>query len=176
MAFIDLTNEAVAIMQIQRILRELELFELEYSAVPLSGVYEDETREAVVDFQLKYNIEPTGIVDYETWVTLHNVYNSSNLERNGVRKVALVPPRAEFRIFPNQQNDIIYVIQYMLTQISTHYDSFESIEYTGMYDNNTQNAIREFQRKNLLDSSGIIDPSTLEALFEEYESVILERS
>ena len=175
MAFIDLRNEEMAVMQIQRILRELELFEEEYSSVPLSGVYENETRDAVVNFQAKYGITPSGIVDYETWVLLHNVYDATQLERNGVRRVALVPPRADITIYPNQRNDLIYVIQYMLSQISIHYDSFGDLEYTGIYDEPTQDAIREFQRKNLLDSNGIIDPATLEALFEEYESVILER-
>ena len=175
MAFIDLTNEAMAIMQIQRILRELELLEQEYSSVPLSGVYENETRSAVADFQAKYGISTTGIVDYETWLALQSAYEATRLERNGVRRVALVPPRGELSIFPNQRNDIIYVIQYMLSQISTHYDDFGEIQFTGVFDEPTQDAINEFQRKNLLDNNGIIDPPTLEALFEEYESAILER-
>ncbi len=175
MAFTNLTNEAVAIMQIQRILRELELYEQEYSSVPLSGIFENETRGAVADFQSKYGISPTGVVDYETWLALHSAYNATRLERKGVRRVALFPPRGEISIFPDEKNDIVYVIQYMLSQISTHYNSFEKLEFTGIYDEPTQSAIREFQRKNLIESNGIIDPSTLEALFEEYEGVILER-
>ncbi len=175
MAFIDLTDESIAIMQIQRILRDLELLENEFSSVPISGVYENETRDAVAEFQSKYGLETTGIVDYETWELLHNVYNSTRIERNGIRKVQLVPSRGEFAIFPNQREDIIYVIQYMLSQISVHYDEFGEIAFTGIYDEQTQNAIRAFQQKNLLENNGIIDAPTLEAIFEEYESVILER-
>lgn len=175
MAYIDLTDQSIAIMQIQRILRDLELLENEYSSVPLSGVYENETRGAVAEFQSKYGLEPTGIVDYDTWELLHSVHYSTRFDRGGIRKVQLVPKRGEFAIHQNQRDDILYVIQYMLSQISIHYDGFGEIAFTGIFDEPTQNAIAEFQRKNLLDSNGIIDASTLEALFDEYEAVILER-
>ena len=176
MALINSTNEALAIMQIQRILRDLELLDNEYSSVPISGVYENETREAVSDFQGKYGIEQTGIVDYETWKLLHSIHESTRLERMGVRKVRLVPKNEEFFIFPRDRNDILYVIQYMLSQVSPNYDEFGSIEFTGVYDEPTELAIRAFQRKNLLDDTGVIDAMTLERLFDEYESIILEKS
>ncbi|MBO5374552.1 MAG: peptidoglycan-binding protein [Clostridia bacterium] len=175
MAYIDSTNEAIAILQIQRILRALELLDSDFSSVPLSGVYENETRGAVAEFQAKYGLESTGVVDYETWVLLHKIYDDTSHERNGIRRVQLVPNDGVFSIIPGQKDDIIYVIQYMLSTISTHYDDFGSLEYTGIYDEPTQNAIKVFQRKNLIDATGIIDASTLEALFEEYEGVILER-
>ena len=176
MAFLDSTNEALAIIQIQRILRDLELLDNEYSSVPISGTYEGETREAVVDFQSKYSLEPTGIVDFETWNLLHTIHESSKFERRGPRMVRLIPDTPDFAIFPGERNDIIYVIQYMLSQISRHYDDFEPLEFTGIYDESTENAIRSFQRKNLIDEVGVIGASTLEALFDEYESVILEKS
>jgi peptidoglycan hydrolase-like protein with peptidoglycan-binding domain len=175
MAYIDLTDESIAIMQIQRILRDLELLDIEFSSVPISGVYENETRDAVAEFQAKYGLEATGVVDFETWELLHKVYNATRFERNGIRKVQLVPKSTDFAIYPNQRDDIVYVIQYMLSQISIHYDGFDEIAYTGVYDAKTQSAIKEFQRKNLIDSNGIIDGAVLELLFDEYESVILER-
>ena len=176
MAYFNITNDAYAIMQIQRILRDLELLENEYSSVPISGVYDDETRGAVVAFQSKYDLQPTGIVDYDTWQLLHSVHKATEFERRGPRMVRLVPDRGGFAIYPDQIDDIIYVIQYMLSTISIHYDDFGTLAYTGIYDENTQNAIKSFQRKNLLDANGIIDGPTLEALFDEYEGTILERS
>lgn len=175
MTYFNITSDAYAIMQIQRILRDLELLDNEYSSVPISGVYDDETREAVAEFQSKYELEPTGIVDYDTWTLLHFIHKSSEFDRRGPRKVQLVPDRGGFAIYPDQIDDIIYVIQYMLSTISVHYDDFGELAFTGIYDENTQNAIKSFQRKNLLNANGIIDGPTLEALFDEYEGVILER-
>ena len=175
MTYFDSTDERFAIMQIQRILRDLELLDNEYSSVPISGVFENETRDAVIDFQSKYDLEPTGAVDYETWSLMHLVHHDSRFERHGVRRVQMIPNTPGFSITPGQVDDIIYVIQYMLSQVSVHYDDFDEIEFTGIYDEPTQNAILSFQRKNLLDDSGIIDAPTLEALFDEYEAVIMER-
>lgn len=175
MAFLDSTNEALAIIQIQRILRDLELLENEYSSVPVSGVFEDETRQALMEFQSRYSLEANGIVDYETWSLLHLIHHQTRFERLGVRRVQLIPKSRDVEILPGDKNDIIYVIQYMLSQISTKHDEFGEISFTGVYDEITENAVREFKRKNLFDDTGVIDSATLEALFEEYESVILER-
>ncbi len=175
MTYFNSTNNVFAIMQIQRILRDLELLDNEFSSVPISGTYDDETREAVVDFQTKYELEPTGIVDYDTWTLLHLMHKASEFDRRGPRRVRLVPDKPGFAIYPDQIDDIIYVIQYMLSTISVHYDDFGELAFTGIYDSDTQNAIKSFQRKNLLNATGIIDGPTLEALFDEYEGVILER-
>ena len=176
MTYFNITSDAYAIMQIQRILRDLELLDNEYSSVPISGAYDSETREAVAEFQSKYELEPTGIVDYDTWSLLHFVHKSSEFERRGPRRVQLVPNKGGFAIYPDQIDDIIYVIQYMLSTVSVHYDDFGELAFTGIYDESTQDAIKTFQRKNLLEPNGIIDGTTLEALFDEYEGTILERS
>jgi peptidoglycan hydrolase-like protein with peptidoglycan-binding domain len=176
MTYFNITSDAYAIMQIQRILRDLELLDNEYSSVPISGAYDSETREAVAEFQSKYELEPTGIVDYDTWSLLHFVHKSSEFERRGPRRVQLVPNKGGFAIYPDQIDDIIYVIQYMLSTVSVHYDDFGELTFTGIYDESTQDAIKAFQRKNLLEPNGIIDGATLEALFDEYEGTILERS
>lgn len=176
MAFLNSLDQEIAIMQIQRILRDLELLDNEFSSVPISGVFDNETRDSVREFQSKYGIEVTGVVDYETWSAMHKIHHSSRFERRAPRRVRLIPEKGEFAIIPGQRDDIVYVIQYMLSSISPHYDSFGELEYTGVYDSKTENAIREFQTKNLIDDTGIIDGATLEALFEEYESVILEKS
>ena len=176
MAYLNYENQELAIFQIQRILRDLELIDNDLSKVPISGVYDDATREAIISFQNKYSLEPNGRVDLETWNLLKSLNDSLKYEINGVRSVQLVPKNEYFSIIPNEKNDIVYVIQYFLTQISQHYDDFEVLEYTGIYDIPTQNAIKAFQRKNLIDATGIIDAETLERLFDEYESVISQEN
>lgn len=176
MAFLNSTDEALAIVQIQRILRDLELFDNDFSAVPVSGVFESETRAAVAEFQAKYGLDVTGSVDYETWELMHAVHRRALSERRAPRRVRLFPDSENPYVIPNQQDDIIYIIQYMLNAISTKHDDLQEVGLTGIYDSKTEEAVRIFQRKNLLDDNGIIDTPTLEALFEEYESVILEKS
>ena len=175
MSYIDSTDKFMATMQIQRMLRDIELLENEFSRVPISGIYENETREAVREFQSKYGLEVTGVVDFDTWDTLNSIHDKTRFERRGVRKVQLVPSNTDFAIFPNEINDLVFVIQYMLLTISPNHDELENQKFTGVYDAQTVDAIRSFQRKNLLDDNGIIDGATLEALFDEYESALMQR-
>ncbi len=175
MSYINSTDKEMATMQLQRMLRDIELLDNEFSRVPLSGLYENETREAVREFQSKYGLEVTGVVDFDTWTTLNAIHEQTRLERRGVRRVQLVPSGMDFAILPNEANDLVYVIQYMLLTISPNHDELANQKFTGVHDASTVEAIRSFQRKNLLDDSGIIDGVTLEALFDEYESALLER-
>lgn len=48
----------------------------DYPAVPLSGIYGVQTRDAVRDFQRVNGLSDTGIADRETWGRLANEYNS----------------------------------------------------------------------------------------------------
>ena len=86
-----------------------------------------------------------------------------------------MPSNTDFAILPNEINDLVFVIQYMLLTISPNHDELGNQKFTGVYDAQTVDAIRSFQRKNLLDDNGIIDGATLEALFDEYESALMQR-
>ena len=95
MTYFNITSDAYAIMQIQRILRDLELLDNEYSSVPISGVYDGETREAVAEFQAKYELEPTGIVDYETW-------SPRNLTEEVQGRYSLCQTEVDLRFIPTK--------------------------------------------------------------------------
>ncbi|MDY3845985.1 MAG: peptidoglycan-binding domain-containing protein [Eubacteriales bacterium] len=42
--------------------------------ISIDGIYGENTRTAVMDFQKKYGIPATGIVNYETWQAIYSVY------------------------------------------------------------------------------------------------------
>ena len=81
-----------------------------------------------------------------------------------------LPPSAP-TITPGLRDDVVYVIQHMINVLSQEYDTFSPLEFTGIYDEATENNIREFQRRNVLDESGIIDPITFNRLADEYERI-----
>ena len=59
----------------------------------------------------------------------------------------------------------------MVNVISQEYDGISPIQFTGKYDEPTENAIKEFQRINLLENNGIIDSTTFNRLADEYERI-----
>ena len=169
MAYYSLSDDASAILQIQRILRDMSYFENQMSPFRLSGIYDDETRQGVKIFQEKYGLAPTGTVDLSTWLLLQAVDKSQKEASTLARAVYILPRSEEYSIFPGLADNVIYVIQHMLEVISQEYDEIGEVAFSGIYDEDTQKAIKSFQRANLLDDSGIIDPTTFNRLADEYE-------
>ena len=171
MVYYNSDEQEKAILQLQRAIRSIDFFESNSSKVRLNGVYDGETKEAVRRIQEKYGLPVTGVVDKDTWQVIMAVDMATAEARELARAVYILPRQEEYTIYPDLQDDVIYVIQHMLNVISQEYNEIGTVPFTGIYDSATQNAIKEFQRKNLLDSNGIITPSVFNALATEYERI-----
>ena len=171
MAYYSLNQEENAILQIQRILRDLAFYETQLAPVRLSGTYDDDTRDAVVKFQQKYDLEPTGTVNAETWAVLQSVDRARRDSEALARAVYILPRSPEYTIYPGTRDNVIFVIQHMLEVISQEYGELEGVALNGVYDESTAEAVKAFQRANLLESNGIIDPITFNRLADEYERI-----
>lgn len=171
MAYYNSNDERNPILQIQRILRDLDYRDNSQARIRLTGTYNGETENAVREFQQKYELPVTGVVDSVTWQVLHSVNKAQKEAFALARAVYILPRNEEYSIFPNTRDDVIYVIQHMLNVIGQEYDEIERIPFSGVYDTETQNAIKVFQRKNMLESDGIINPSTFNRLADEYERI-----
>jgi peptidoglycan hydrolase-like protein with peptidoglycan-binding domain len=171
MALFNALDERNFIIQIQRILRDLNFLNSQNGMVVVTGIYDDATRNAVKDFQRKYGLKETGIVDSEAWTLLHTIWEI-RAEENALARAVYVLPRFEgYEIMPGAVDNVIYIIQHMLETISRDYAELEGIVLNGVYDESTQNAIKIFQRKNLLNDTGIIDANTFNRLADAYEEI-----
>ncbi len=70
----DTKSSPLHLMILQYVLDELS-HEYSYGEIPLSGVYDEKTRGAVVEFQTKNGLNTTGTVDRRTWDDLARQYN-----------------------------------------------------------------------------------------------------
>ena len=170
MALFNALEEKNFIVQIQRILRDLNYMNFENGIIGIDGIYDEATRNAVREFQKRYGIKETGIVDSETWTLLHTIWEIRQ-EGNALARAVYVLPRFEgYEIMPGAKDNVLYIIQHMLETISRDYEDI-LVELNGVYDEATQNAIRSFKRKNLLDDTAIIDARVFNRLADEYERV-----
>ena len=170
MAFFNSLNDEGFVLQIQRILRDLNFIDNSIGRVGIDGVYDDGTRNEVMLFQEKYGLAPTGIVDYETWELLNKVWQVRLDENERARAVYILPRFESYQIQPFARDNSLYVIQHMLETISRDYEGI-SVELNGVYDKDTQDAIKLFKQKNLLDDTSIIDATTFNRLADEYERI-----
>ena len=171
MAYYDFRDLQNPILEIQRLLRSIDRYENGTSRVKPDGIYGNDTRALVLEFQQKYGLAPTGEVDYETWNLLHSIEKAGRDASKIARAVHLFPIYEEYEILPNSKDDTLYAIQYMLNEISNDHDDMEILEINGVYDLPTQNAIKVLQRKTLSDSSSKIDADTFNLIADEYERI-----
>lgn len=171
MAYYSTERKEAPILEIQQILRNIECFEDGRSSIRLTGTYNEETRQGVGRFQEKYGLPVTGNVDSATWLVLQAVDRATRDAQALARAVYLLPRDPEYAIYPGTRDDAVYIIQHMINVISQEYDAIPPLEFSGIYDEATENAVKEFQRINLLESSGILDNNTFNRLADEYERI-----
>ena len=165
-------NQSEAITNIQRYLRRLSYEGLEGRRVPIDGIYDTDTREAVLRFQSNMGIEPTGIVDKRTWDTLFDEYLRVTEDERQARGLYLFPQRPEdYEVSLGEEWLLVRVIQLLLMELRATYGFLEDVVESGVYDEETERAIKAFQRANLLEETGRVDEGTWNRIVREYSNL-----
>ena len=171
MAYYSTDKREAPILEIQRLLRDIDQFENGVAKIRLTGDYNEETRQGISRFQEKYSLPVTGVVDNNTWLLLQAIGNSVKEAQALARAVYILPRDPEFSLSYGIRDDVVYIIQHMLNVISQEYDGILPLKFSGIYDSDTENAVKEFQRINLLEGNGVLDPATFNHLADEYERI-----
>jgi len=153
---------------IQYGLNVLSLYYQTIPEIPITGIFDSKTRDAVIAFQQTMGLPATGTVTPETYQTLYdNVYGILDT----------LPPEAVYLPYLRwtgivyslgHESPEVYLIQEMLSYISLAVPSISPIEPNGIYDEATQEAVRTFQNIEGLEPTGIVDEETWYKIEEVY--------
>ena len=166
----DTRDERLAIIEIQNNLRELTKAGWELPSIIADGVYGEQTREAVRQFQRIEGLPVTGRVDFTTWQVLRAAANISRWERSPANPIyPWNRPLAGGATQPGERTDLIYIAQILLREIVAY--DFD-LPLTGVLDTATQDALCQFQRINGLPQTGILDRPTWDALADAYNKYL----
>ena len=162
-------NEKNAICDIQKKLREMSYHDGDIPPVAIDGIYGEETRKSVVEFQKKYGLEPNGVVDRTTHDLLKEKYRET-IEMYGYpEKVSVFPLNPEnFALKKGDTTFATTVLQYMLAESADA--PFCLTEISGVYDDATEAAVRKFQECCGLDGTGEVDRRTWNRLTNLHNS------
>ena len=127
---------------------QTRLYELGYLTEKATGYYGDETVTAVMLFQGKNDLEVSGVVTSKTYTLLKSTKAKSNFSS------------LEQGAFDDGQDVSIASLQTRLTELKYYYD-----DVSGYYGEPTANAVKQFQKNNELDATGIADPDTQLRIF-----------
>lgn len=164
-------NERDNIRNIQRYLRQISYTDKDISSPPIDGIFEDATRSSLLDFQRKYRLEASGVVDRRTFDKLYEEYLLS------LRRSA---PPLPLNVFPRTPKDYelsfgdsyfaVSILQSILNELSVIYDGIELLEISGVYDAPTRDNVLYFQELNRIAPTGKVDKTTWDALIDAYDN------
>lgn len=153
---------------IQYALNVLSIYYPTIPSVAITGYFDEQTRNAVIEFQKTMNIEPTGLVDRETYESLAaNLFGIlETLPPEAVYLPTLRWPGVVYNL--GDEAPTIYLIQEMLSYISLIIPIIPYIEPNGVFDEATQQAVIAFQNMNGFEPTGILDEQTWNSIVEVY--------
>ena len=162
-------TSGIAVTTLQYYLSIIAYFNGALEPVPRTNYFGGETVAAVERFQSFYGLTPTGIVDTETWNTIQRVYTDT---------VASLPAGYEgtnaklypgFFLTEGMRNESVRDLQSYLVKISENIPEIPKTSVTGYFGEQTENAVREFQRLFGLEVSGAVGPVTWATIAQQYD-------
>ena len=158
-------NERQTIANLQRYLRQLSFDFPEIPPLPVDGIFDTATADAVRAYQTMKGLPATGVVDLITWNQLFEDYEKS-LERNTVGNGFYIFPRtpSDYILSPDETQFLTLVVQYILNELRVFYDDILQNSQSGTYDKETMSGVKTFQRRNGLPETGLVDRKTWNAL------------
>ncbi|MBQ8005996.1 MAG: peptidoglycan-binding protein [Clostridia bacterium] len=159
--------------------RQLNRIGVNYPAISprlnADGVFNGSTEEAVKRFQQTFNLTPDGIVGKATWYKIKSIFNAvkglADLQSEGL-SIEDVDRIYATALGPGDEGPQVRAAQYYLAVIGYFDDEIPSVRLTGIYDSETENAVRAFQAQQGLEVDGIIGRATWNAITESYLRII----
>ena len=167
-------NEAQAIRNLQRYLRQISYDEADIKAPPIDGIFESDTRDALMQFQALKDLPQTGVADLATWELLYAAYRASLAGNSPPRTVAFFPRTPIGYVLSRGTSGIpVTALQYMLGELALNYEELNGITVNGEFDEPTERAVLAFQRRNVLRPTGSVDKDTWNAIADQYNTLFL---
>ena len=156
---------------VQYYLRVIAEFNPKIAEVTPNGVFDEETKNAVLAFQREYGLPETGEVNEETWNKLSSVYLGliDSAESSGAGIAAEVFPGTLLNL--GSSGEDVEILQTYLNTVAQVYTEIPTINVSGTFDAATENAVIIFQRIFGIPQSGVVGPITWEILAEKYTEI-----
>ncbi len=164
-------NYSPSVANLQRYLRQLAYENPDIRQVPVDGIFESTTQDALRDYQRFAGLPQTGVANAQTWERLYSDYLAS---------LALHSPPAALALFARTPIGYymdegavgmdVAALQYMLGELTLLY-ALTPPEVTGTYDKATKDAVRAFQEYVLLPPDGRTDILTWNAVTNRFNAL-----
>ena len=133
-----------------------------------SGVYDENTKLSVLDFQAKNNLTSTGIVDYETFTAIYKSYlKLTEAEILNKRFDSFI----QFPIYPGKISDGMSHINRMMRNILNYYGITNRLNESNFYSEESTLAVKTLRQIYLLEDRRNIDEELYLRMTKDHESI-----
>lgn len=162
-------DNAANVYELQEYLRYISRYMKDIPRVNPDGIYGTETVNAVKAFQKKTGLPATGEADFETWTRIVEVYDDL-VRQHRLPNLVSVYPLEVPHLKEGDNFEEIYMLQIMLRRIAKLFKNITMPELTGVYDEKTREAVRDFSRLYGKESSGTVDRELWNILTDTYNA------
>ncbi len=156
---LDVLKAANPIFEIQINLRDIAEYNPDIPMIIPTGTYDAQTQRAVSEFQKNLNLPVTGTVNFMTWSAIMAEHKKTIQNKKEPSNVCCYPSNInEFKI--GDKGNLIYILQILLKNHNRKYKNYLDVQLTGLFDEQTEAALKEFQKYSKLPVTGILDKQT----------------
>lgn len=161
------------VRSLQYYLNVIAFFNPSIPSVSADGVFGSDTEAQVRAFEAFYGLTPDGIVDFRTWQLIQQIYDDilASLPEGYEQGAAGLYPG--YNLTPGLANDDVRELQTYLSVVGANYRDIPEVRVTGVFDTQTENAVRRFQELFGLDVTGVVGAPTWDAIAREYNFIKL---
>ena len=137
--------------------------------VTVTGTFDEQTEEAVLAVQQTFGLETDGIVGPKTWDQMYRAYKGIVDETGGEFSGTVLFPGEVLRL--RSQGEDVRLLQEYLQTIAEALGDMPVVAVTGMFGNQTDEAVRAVQERYGLPVNGIVGPVTWELIAGLYRDI-----
>lgn len=156
------------VLVLQHIINYLSRYHNTLPSTDRDGVFGEDTLAAVIDLQKTLGLEPDGIVGENTWKALYAAYLGAVLNTPDEYANSTAIPFGGENLDAGSDSDYVAILQAYLDYISGTYPEVPPISVTGFFGNNTRESVLAAQSLLGLESTGVVDRETWNAISELY--------
>ena len=135
--------------------------------IPVNGIFDKETEDAVISFQRENHLPTTGIVNWETFTTLYNDYITVSNEaylRDFIFDDESLP------LSENDQNEYVIALNIMINELRKSYPQIPEVGTGTFFSKRTLHAIDAIRTLFLMPGNGVVDKSLYKRIIYEIQA------
>lgn len=126
--------------------------------IPITGFFDELTRDAVFSFQKEYGLPITGVVDIGTYYTIESIYRQAVADLPANYQSAIGEPYPGRFLVEGDRGEEVRVIQEYLNRIGRSDPAIPVIDIDGVFGPQTKGAVTAFQAQLGLEQNGAVGP------------------